>query len=433
MTPSIPEATPARLLAGVAGATVFVLLLWGMGDLLNPFLLFWVLVAVMVPFRGSPVFPAIVGTAGALALLWLLREMGFLLAPFALAAVAAYILNPAVRWLAGRRVLARFRGTEEEPGLARTLAIGLLALPLVGAVAALAVWGVPSLVEEANQVAARVPRLLERVADFLAGLEERLARINVPGLDASGWVERLRELDAEQIVSFVQERSAGLGDVVWQGVLGLGRGVWSVFTVLGYVVLAPVVTFYLLRDWERLLARVAELIPRNRESWNEFFTEYDGLLAAYLRGQLAVSLTVGALTAVGLLIVQFPFAVLLGAIVAVFNVVPYLGLVLSLIPAVAIALTSGSVGISLLKVAGVYLVVQSLESGVISPRIVGESTGLHPVWVLFAILAGGFFFGFVGLLLAVPAAVGVKLLALQALARYRESSFFRSASDPRSG
>jgi len=427
LSPPAEQSEPARLLAAAAGVALFILLLWGMGDLLNPFILFWALLAVLLPFRNTPFFRPVVGTAGVLTLLWLLREMGFLLAPFALAAVAAYILNPVVRWTADRRFLSRFRGTDEEPGPARALAIGILALPVVGGLAGLLIWGIPYLGQELNQMLARAPEALDRIADFLSGLEERLARINLPGVDGSEWVERLRDLDGDELVAFLQERSEGMGEAIWEGVLGLGRGVWSFLSILGYLVLAPVVAFYLLRDWERILDRLGSLVPESRGSWKEAAREYDRLLAAYLRGQVTVSLSVGALTAAGLLLVQFPYAILLGAIVAVFNVVPYLGLVLSLLPALGIALASGTVGLSLLKVAVVYTVAQTVESAVISPRIVGDSTGLHPVWILFAILTGGFFFGFVGLLLAVPAAVGVKLAVMRLMEAYRKSGFFQSA------
>jgi predicted PurR-regulated permease PerM len=202
----------------------------------------------------------------------------------------------------------------------------------------------------------------------------------------------------------------------------------SVVTVLGYVVLTPVLTFYLLRDYDRLVERLKDLMPASaREGVVALAREYDRLVAQYLRGQVLVALILGAITALGLLVLGFPHAVLLGALVAVFNIVPYLGLVLSLLPALFLAVLSGSVGISLLKVAVVYGAAQALEGAVISPRIVGDSVGLHPVWVVLALALGGFFFGFVGLLMGVPLAVGVKLLVLRGVERYRKSDLYRGA------
>jgi predicted PurR-regulated permease PerM len=139
---------------------------------------------------------------------------------------------------------------------------------------------------------------------------------------------------------------------------------------------------------------------------------------------------IGTLTGVLLFVVRFPYPFLLGALAGVMGLIPFLGLVLSLIPAVIIALVSGSVLLSLVKVAGVYGVVQILDGGVISPRIVGDSVGLHPVWIVLALSMGGFFFGFVGLLIGVPVAVGVKLAAVRGLERYRASKLYEGAEDP---
>lgn len=410
-----------------AGIVVLTFLLLGLREVLNPVLLYAGLVGVLYPLRRTALFAAVVSSAGGLVLFWLFRELGFLLAPFALALVLAYILNPAVGWLAGRRPLVRLAGTDGQGRLARTGAVLLLAIPIVGGSTALLIWGIPYLALELTGVLRRAPEALERVADFMVGLEARLARVQLPGIEGTEWLARLGALQADDVIVFLEERREVIQEWAWEGLLGVGRGLGAVASVLGYLVLAPVVTFYLLRDYDRLVTGVDELIPRGRAGIRSALSEYDRLLSAYLRGQVLVSVTVGTMTAVGLLLVQFPYALFLGAVVAVFNVVPYLGLVLSLIPAVAIALASGDPGIALLKVGVVYAVAQSLESGVVSPRIVGDSTGLHPVWILMAIAVGGFFFGFLGLLIAVPVAVGIKLLLGAALARYRASHFFGAA------
>ena len=159
----------------------------------------------------------------------------------------------------------------------------------------------------------------------------------------------------------------------------------------------------------------------------EFAREYDALLSRYLRGQLTVALIIGVMTGGLLFVLRFPYPLLLGALAGVMGFIPFLGLVLSIIPAVIIALVSGSVLRSLVKVAAVYGSVQILDGGVISPRIVGDSVGLHPVWIVLALSVGGFFFGFVGLLIGVPVAVGVKLLAGRGLDRYRRSELYNGA------
>jgi predicted PurR-regulated permease PerM len=304
------------------------------------------------------------------------------------------------------------------------VAILALALPLVAATFGLFAWGIPALARELNDLLSRVPELMAALAATLRSLEATLMRMRVPGIGAAEWVERIQTLD-EDLVAFLQARGATLAQGAWAGVLGLGRGIGTIFSLLGYVVLTPVIAFYLMRDYPRIAAGLDGLIPPDRTTERSFLREYDQLLSSYLRGQVTVALIIGLLTGVGLWIAQFPYAFLLGSITAVLGLVPYVGLVLSLIPALAIALTTGAVGISLLKVAIVFGVTQGLEGAVISPRVLGGSTGLHPVWILMAIAFGGFFFGFVGLLIAVPVAAGLKLLVSRSVDRYRSSAFFQ--------
>ena len=174
------------------------------------------------------------------------------------------------------------------------------------------------------------------------------------------------------------------------------------------------------------MARVGDLLPGKLESRvSGYARDYDDLLSRYLRGQVSASLITGGITWLGLLIVGFPYAFLLGATVAILGVIPYMGVVVSLIPAIIIALVSENIGLSLIKVAAVYGVAQGLESAVISPRIVGESVGLHPVWIVLALSLGGFYFGFVGLLIGVPLAVAAKLLLVRGLERYKNSALYQ--------
>ena len=402
-----------RVVEAVTVLLVLAFFLFGLREILNPFLLFFVLWAVLLPFRGSPGHGALLGTAAALALFWVLSTTGSLLAPFVLALVLAYILDPLVDWLGER-------------GIARVWAILLLTLPVVGLLALLLFVAIPAAVDQIGELTQRAPVFFQRVAGWLESARGRLLLVDLPFVDEDALLDRLRGVDSATVVAFLQERSEALGQWVWEGITGVGRGLGAMASVLGYVVLTPVLTFYLLRDWDRMTRAGASLLPRDRrEGAMRFADEYDDLLGRYLRGQITVAMSVGAITALGLWIAGFPYAGTLGLIVAVFSVVPYLGLVLSLIPALFIALVSGSVLVSLVKVAVVYGVAQGLEGAVISPRIVGDSVGLHPVLVVLALAVGGFFFGFVGLLLAVPGAVGVKLLVERGMEGYLASDFYQ--------
>jgi len=410
--------------AGGASIALFGFLLYFLREVLNPFVVFIALIATMVPLRHTRFYWPVVGPAIGLTFFWLLSELGSLLAPFILGLVAAYVLNPLVDRLSRLSFLERLDPAGAGGVRSRTVAIFALCLPLVAAILGLSAWGVPALARELNDLLGRTPELLAALAAGLRSLEATLLRMRVPGITAADWVERIQTLD-ENVVAFLQARSATVIQNAWAGVLGLGRGIGTLFTLLGYAILTPVIAFYLMRDYRRIASGLDGLIPPDRTSERSFLREYDRLLSSYLRGQLTVALLVGLLTGIGLWIAQFPYALLLGSITAVLGLVPYLGLVLSLVPALAIALTSGAVGISLLKVAIVFGVAQGLEGAVISPRVLGGSTGLHPVWILMAIAFGGFFFGFVGLLIAVPVAAGLKLLISRSVDRYRASAFFQ--------
>ncbi|HET9949042.1 MAG TPA: AI-2E family transporter, partial [Longimicrobiales bacterium] len=283
----------------------------------------------------------------------------------------------------------------------------------------------PAALQQLGEVVQQAPTFFRRLGEWLERLRSRALTLDVPLIEEAPLLERLQNVDADAVVAFLQERRAMLTSRIWEGVLGLGRGIGSFFTILGYVALTPVLTFYLLRDWDRLTAWLAGLIPLDRRAaYVSFVGECDRMVARYLRGQVTVAIIIGTVTGVGLWVLRFPYAGTLGLIVAVFSVVPYLGLLLSLVPAIFIALVSGSVWLSLLEVAIVYGAAQLLEATVVSPKIVGGSVGLHPVAVLLALALGGFFFGFVGLLIAVPAAAVAKLQEQRALERYRASGFY---------
>ncbi len=390
----------AALLLLVAGFFLF-----SLRGVLNPFVLYWVLVVVLLPFRGIRGHAWLVGLATALTLLWALSTSGALLAPFFLAFVLAYVLDPLVDRLAAFRRISR------------SVAILILAVPVAAAATVALVVGVPHLVRESLALAAEAPRVL-------AALE----RLDLPFVDEAALLARLREVDGQDVADFLQARLAAVAQNAQAAVLGLGRGIASMVTVAGYLVLTPVLGFYLLRDYDTIVARAGALLPaRIRPQATEFAAEYDTLLSRYLRGQVLVALIVGGITWLGLLFAGIPYSFLLGALVAVLGVVPYLGVILSLIPAVLIALVLPDPGTALIKIVVVYAVAQGLEGTVVSPRIVGESVGLHPVWILLALSLGTFVFGFAGLLIAVPAAVGVKLLLARFLERYRASPLFQDA------
>jgi len=385
--------------------------------ILNPVLLFVLLVAVLMPFRGREGHSSLITIAAVLTLIWLLQEVGHLLAPFALAVVLAYVLDPMVDRLHRR-------------GLSRSISVVALIIPAIGLLAVLVFGVVPAAFRELISALRAAPVLLERLSLWIEAGQQRLLTVDVPFFDGGQIVEQLRAIDEESVMSFLEERQAALAQSAWDGVLGLGRGLGSAIAILGYVVLTPVLSFYLIRDWDVMLSRMTDLVPEGRrDGFVAFITDVDRLVSSFLRGQLMVAATIGLLTGLGLGLTRFPYGATIGVMVGVFSLVPYVGLVISLIPAVFIALVSGNVVLSLLKVAAVFGVVQILDATVITPRIVGGSVGIHPVWVLLALSIGGYFFGVIGLLVGVPAAAVGKMLIVRGLVRYEQSAFYLATEE----
>lgn len=395
-------------------------LLWSLGPLLDPLLTFPLFLLLLLPWRRSAAWWAFVAVGSVATLVWILASTGFLLLPFVLSIVIAYVLDPLVRRIEG-------------PRITRLLAIGLLSLPVIGLLAIAVLWGIPAAGGQIGELVRSLPSMVQRTADWIQTLPDRVRLLDLPFVDEDALALRIREVDAAALTAFLEERRAAIGERLWTGLLGIGRGFGAIAHAVGVLVITPVLTFYLLRDWERLLASAGSLLPLPlRPGLIRFLGDYDRVIASYLRGQILVSGLVGAITAVALWAVGFPYAFLLGFIAAVFGIVPYLGLVLSLLPAIAIAFLTGSPGISLIQIAVIYTGANLIEGSILSPRIVGDSTGLHPVLVLLALSVGGFFFGLAGLLVAVPVAAGIRLLLQLGVERYRASAWFRGEA-PGSG
>lgn len=385
---------------------------YSMAPVLSPFVLFLLLLLLVSPFAGTRQHLLLVSGSAILTTLWLLKTAGSVLAPFILALVLAYIIDPVVDMLERRRV-------------PRGLGVLLLGLPFVVLLVLAVFFGIPALARQTEALIARAPEAVDRVVAWAESAVRWVRSVDLPFIREEILLEQLRSLDATRVVKFLQDRQEEIARGSWAAVLGFGRGIGALFGILGYLVLTPVLVYYLVRDWDTITDRLRALVPeRLRPQVYGFAEEYDSLLSLYLRGQIFAAATVGVLTWLLLWIFQFPYAGLVGAVAGIFNLVPYVGLVVSLVPAILISLLSGSILFSLLKVAVVFAIVQTLDSAVIGPKIVGGSVGLHPVWVLLAIAAGGYFLGFVGLLLAMPVAVLLKLVIRNAVARYQRSSVY---------
>jgi predicted PurR-regulated permease PerM len=276
-----------------------------------------------------------------------------------------------------------------------------------------------------------------------------------------GYLKKLQELIAQQSVFFTQGyggevlQKLGLGgpaagdsraqasDLVTQGATwaaGFLNSLWTrtaaLVSLLSLLFVTPVVAFYMLLDWDKMIATIDGLVPlRHRDVVRTLAREIDTAMAGFLRGQSLVCLFLGLWYGIGLSVIGLNFGLLIGITGGVLSFIPYVGSLTVLITSAIVAIVQGWPNWHLLAFAGgVFLVGQFLEGNILSPKLVGESVGLHPVWLIFALLAFGSLFGFTGLIVAVPMAAAAGVILRFAVRRYRLSPLYTNlpVSDDRS-
>jgi predicted PurR-regulated permease PerM len=330
----------------------------------------------------------------------LLYLLGPVLTPFLLAAALAYIGDPLVDKL-------------EERKLSRTLAVTtvFVALSLLALVLLLIL--VPLLERQVALLVSKLPQYLDTLQTrVLPGLSSTL------GLDASAF-------DLAALKQMIREQWLESGGAV-KGAIGvISHSGMTLLALFANLALIPVVTFYMLRDWDILIERVHELIPRRYElTVVRLAKASDEVLGAFLRGQMTVMLALSGIYSVGLWIVGLELALLIGMLAGLVSFVPYLGFIVGILAAGVAAVMQFQELMPLVFVVIVFMVGQSVEGMLLTPLLVGEKIGLHPVAVIFAVLAGGQLFGFVGILLALPVASVIMVMLRYTHERYVRSSLY---------
>ncbi len=318
------------------------------------------------------------------------------LLPFMAGLAAAYFLDPVADALEEKNV---------PRGMAATIVIASFFMLVIGVI--LAFW--PILQSQIGAVSETLPKAL---AGFRPWLNDTLSSMSGAFGGALGSdVDSMLASLSDEIMSKVKAAASG--------VLRSGLALFNIVTLL---LISPVVAFYLLRDWDLLVAKIDSwLPPKNSAVIREQCRKIDQVLAGFVRGQLLVSTTMGVMYGVGWSLVGLDFGVVLGVLAGVMSFVPFVGALFAAIVAVAIAI--GQWGFDPLHVGlvgAVFFVVQTIESAFLTPRLVGERVGLHPVWVLFAVMAGGEVMGFLGVLIAVPVAAAAAVLVRFWIDQYLE-------------
>ncbi|MCU0986307.1 MAG: AI-2E family transporter [Acetobacteraceae bacterium] len=338
-------------------------------------------------------------------LLVALHVFAAILLPFVVAALIAYVLNPVADRL-------------EAIGLPR----GLAALLLVTGVFALFVLFLllfyPLLLAQLTILVARIPDYIGAIRVLIT--ESLLWLADTLGPEVVD--RRLRELAVSQAAGMLGWIAGALATLIGGGV--------RLFNVVALAVVTPVVAFYLLRDWPRMIVTVDGWVPRRYVATvRHLAREIDRILAAWVRGQAIVCLLLGAFYAVALTLAGLELGLIVGLTAGIISFIPYVGTLTGFLIGVGMALLQFPTWHDVAVVAAIFMIGQTIEGYIIYPRLLGDRVQLHAVWVIFALFAGGTAFGFLGVLLAVPAAAAIGVIARFWLGRYLASPLFHD-KDP---
>lgn len=302
--------------------------------------------------------------------------------PFVFAIIIAYILNPLVEMLTERK-------------MNRTAAVALIYFILIGSIIVALVYIIPIIILELDKLIDTFPFYTREVQKILANIKTTYLT-SLP-LAFQEIIDRNIHRMEELLLAWLQK---------------IADAIIGIFSNMLSIILAPILGFYFLRDLDKIKECTILIIPISyRKIVLQWFERFSSTLGRYFRSQLIVSLIIGALTTISMMILGIDFAFLIGLVAGLTNIIPYFGPLIGIMPAVAIALLRYPYKIPWIIVS--MLIIHQLESGIISPHIVGEHVGLHPITVILALLTGGTFFGLIGLILAVPTAALMKFIILR--------------------
>ncbi|WAP67069.1 AI-2E family transporter [Jiella pelagia] len=333
----------------------------------------------------------------AVLLLWLFS--GILL-PFVLGMVIAYFLDPVADWLE-RHGVSRLWAT--------VLILGLFVLIFAGVLVIL----VPVIANQIGGLATRVPEYVDRIQVIIESIRS----------SSIGWLLPEGEANLKQDLGTLFSEGSG---IISSFVASLWSSSLAVVNFVSLFVVTPVVAFYMLLDWDRMVEKIDDWVPRQHVGTvRRLFRDIDSSVAGFLRGQGSLCLILGTFYGVSLSLVGLNFGLLIGLFAGLVSFIPYIGSISGLVLSVGVALVQfWPEWPWIIAVAAIFFVGQFIEGNILQPKLVGASVGLHPVWLMFALLAFGAMFGFLGLLIAVPSAAAVGVLVRFALTQYLQSAMY---------
>lgn len=338
-------------------------------------------------------------------ILFLFLLKGILL-PFVASLVLAYFLDPVVEWL-------------ERKGLSRSIATSVLIIGFIVLVVIGLFFLIPIIQSQVSSFVEKVPEYATRIWNKVHPLLEQIKTL-IPQAQVETMSQSLGE-SASSAVKFIAKILGGL----------LSSSM-AFFNLASLIVITPVVCFYVLRDWGYIIRFIDSVIPIYcRDTFKEQLKEINVILSGFIRGQATVCLCLSIYYSIGLTLSGIDIGIVVGTATGILSFIPYVGCLSGFIVSLGLGLAQFSDYWHLLSIVGVFIIGQVLEGYVLTPRLVGEKVGLHPVWVIFALLAGGYLLGFLGILVAVPVAAVIGVLVRFGLKQYRDSVFYEGEVEKR--
>ena len=345
--------------------------------------------------------------------IFLIYLLGPILAPFLTAAVLAYICNPLVGKLCQLSLDIPIKAKVRKFYISRTLASLLVIAMLLAMIMLLLLIVVPMLQKEISLVIEQLPSYIAKIRQWLAPVFMKTLNIKL-------------EIDAAQLQKILADNWKSAGGMLGNILMSVGSKGFAVIGWLVNLLLIPLVLFYMLRDWNEMLATIRDLIPLHYlDKTTQIAHQIDAVLAEFLRGQLTVMLAMSAFYAIGLWMAGLDLALPIGILSGLLGFVPYLGIGLGMVLAIFSGLLEFNSLQELIPVLVVFGIGQVVESMWLTPTLVGDRIGLHPVVVIFALLAGGQLFGFTGVLLALPASAAIAVALQHLRASYIDSRLYQ--------
>lgn len=342
-------------------------------------------------------------TALVFAFVWVFQSV---LLPFILGFAIAYLLNPVVNKL-GRAGVSRF-----------VVTILILCLFFVSIIAFLALV-TPIIMRQAMDLLDNLPGYSDRFIAFVSPYAAHVSEIMGQG----------EEVDVRALLQEHMGTATNMGKAVINALItGIGAGGQAITSTLSLLIITPLVAFFCIKDWPAITAWVEDLFPRPyKKTIMNLLAEIDKKLSGFVRGQFLLAFFLGLFYAIALTIAELQYSIVVGFVVGIMSIIPMVGSIVGLLIGIILAwLQTGDFGFVAL-IGGIFLLGQFLEGNVVAPKLIGQSVGMHPIWIFFALLAGGSLFGILGMLLAVPVAAIAGVLLTFGIFHYKKSSLYKGA------